>query len=43
MLFAGLIVMSLLGVVLFVAIELAERVLLPWHASRRAAPVTTAY
>jgi NitT/TauT family transport system permease protein len=43
MLFAGLIVMSLLGVVLFVVIELAERVLLPWHASHRATPVTTAY
>jgi NitT/TauT family transport system permease protein len=43
MLFAGLIVMSLLGVLLFAAIELAERLLLPWHASRRGSPVTIAY
>lgn len=35
MLFAGLIVMSVLGVALFAVIEVAERVLLPWHASRR--------
>ncbi len=37
MLFAGLIIMSLLGVLLFAAIEIAERLLLPWHASRRTA------
>ena len=43
MLFAGLIVMSLLGVLLFAAIELAERLLLPWHASRRGSPITIAY
>ena len=35
MLFAGLIVMSVLGVALFAVIEVAERILLPWHASRR--------
>ncbi|MEV0494514.1 ABC transporter permease [Streptomyces atratus] len=43
MLFAGLLVMSLIGVVLFVAVEIAERLLLPWHASRRDAPATTSY
>lgn len=43
MLFAGLLVMSLLGVVLFVLVELAEKLLLPWHASRREAGVTTSY
>lgn len=37
MLFAGLIIMSLLGVLLFAVIEIAERLLLPWHASRRPA------
>jgi NitT/TauT family transport system permease protein len=37
MLFAGLIIMSLLGVLLFAVIEIAERLLLPWHASRRTA------
>lgn len=35
MLFAGLIIMSALGVALFAVIEFAERMLLPWHASRR--------
>ncbi|MFB9837905.1 ABC transporter permease [Actinoallomurus acaciae] len=43
MLFAGLLVMSLIGVVLFVLVELAEKLLLPWHASRRGAAVTTTY
>jgi NitT/TauT family transport system permease protein len=35
LLFAGLIVMSLIGIVLFGVIEVAEQLLLPWHASRR--------
>lgn len=35
MLFAALIIMSLMGVVLFAAIQIAERFLIPWHASRR--------
>jgi NitT/TauT family transport system permease protein len=43
MLFSGLLVMSLIGVVLFVLVELAERLLLPWHASRRGTAVTTTY
>jgi NitT/TauT family transport system permease protein len=43
MLFAGLLVMSLIGVVLFVAVEIAEKLLLPWHASRRGDAVTTTY
>ncbi|MFC7303625.1 ABC transporter permease [Streptomyces monticola] len=43
MLFAGLLVMSLIGVVLFVLVEIAEHLLLPWHASRRDASATTAY
>ncbi len=43
MLFAGLLVMSLIGVVLFVLVEIAEKLLLPWHASRRDASVTTTY
>jgi NitT/TauT family transport system permease protein len=43
MLFAGLLVMSLLGVVLFVLVEFAERLLLPWHASRRGDAVTTTF
>jgi NitT/TauT family transport system permease protein len=43
MLFAGLLVMSLIGVVLFVAVEVAEQVLLPWHASRRDGTAVTTY
>lgn len=43
MLFAGLLVMSAIGVVLFVLVELAEKLLLPWHASRRGDAVTTTY
>ncbi|PZG18278.1 ABC transporter permease [Nonomuraea aridisoli] len=43
MLFAGLIVMSLIGVVLFLLVEIAEKLLLPWHASRRGDAVTTTY
>ncbi|MFJ7200439.1 MULTISPECIES: ABC transporter permease [unclassified Streptomyces] len=43
MLFAGLLVMSLIGVVLFVAVEVAETLLLPWHASRRDTSAVTTY
>lgn len=43
MLFAGLVLMSLIGVVLFVLVELAEQLLLPWHASRRDTAATTTY
>ncbi|MFI0445699.1 ABC transporter permease [Actinomadura sp. 6N118] len=43
MLFAGLLVMSAIGVVLFVLVELAEALLIPWHASRRGSAVTTTY
>lgn len=35
MLFAALIIMSLLGIVLFAIIEVAENLLIPWHSSRR--------
>jgi NitT/TauT family transport system permease protein len=41
MLFAGLLIMSLLGVVLFVVVELLEYFVLPWHASRRTDAATT--
>ena len=34
-LFAALIIMSILGIVLFAIIEIAEKLLIPWHASRR--------
>jgi NitT/TauT family transport system permease protein len=41
-LFAALILMSLIGIVLFVLIEIVEALLIPWHASRRTqAPLTT--
>lgn len=35
MLFAALIIMSLMGVILFGIIQIAERFLIPWHASKR--------
>ncbi len=37
LLFADLILMSAIGIVLFVLVEAAEALLIPWHASRRAA------
>jgi NitT/TauT family transport system permease protein len=34
--------MSLIGILLFVLVEVAESLLIPWHASRRAGiPLTT--
>jgi NitT/TauT family transport system permease protein len=41
MLYAALIILSLIGVVLFAIVEFAERLLMPWHSSRRQASVTT--
>src|SRR5918999_1946016 len=35
LLFADLILMSIIGIVLFAAVEVAEALLIPWHASRR--------
>nr|WP_042194639.1 ABC transporter permease [Kibdelosporangium sp. MJ126-NF4]CEL21449.1 Hydroxymethylpyrimidine ABC transporter, transmembrane component [Kibdelosporangium sp. MJ126-NF4]CTQ95984.1 Hydroxymethylpyrimidine ABC transporter, transmembrane component [Kibdelosporangium sp. MJ126-NF4] len=40
-LFAGLVVISLLGIVLFALVEAIEYFVLPWHASRRADASTT--
>jgi NitT/TauT family transport system permease protein len=37
LLFAALIVLSLIGIVLFALVALAERLLLPWHVSNREA------
>jgi NitT/TauT family transport system permease protein len=42
LLFAALILMSAIGILLFVVVEAAEALLIPWHASRRSAtPLTT--
>jgi NitT/TauT family transport system permease protein len=42
LLYADLILMSIIGIVLFVVIEAAEALLIPWHASRRSGvPLTT--
>jgi NitT/TauT family transport system permease protein len=42
LLFADLFLMSVIGIVLFVLIEIAEALLIPWHASRRSGvPLTT--
>jgi NitT/TauT family transport system permease protein len=35
LLFADLILMSVIGIALFVAVEVSEALLIPWHASRR--------
>jgi NitT/TauT family transport system permease protein len=35
LMFAALVVLSMIGVILFVAIDLLERVMIPWHASQR--------
>src|SRR5204862_1542181 len=35
LLFADLLLMSAIGVALFVLVEIAEALLIPWHASRR--------
>ena len=35
LMFAALVVLSSIGVVLFVAVDLVERVMIPWHASQR--------
>ncbi len=42
MLFADLFLMSAIGIVLFILVEVAEALLIPWHASRRSGvPLTT--
>ncbi|GAA2356545.1 ABC transporter permease [Catellatospora methionotrophica] len=42
LLFADLFLMSLIGIVLFAIVEVAEAALIPWHASRRSGvPLTT--
>jgi len=35
LMFAGLVILSLMGVVLFLVVEMVERWLMPWHASQR--------
>jgi NitT/TauT family transport system permease protein len=35
LMFAALVILSMVGVLLFLVIELIERWLLPWHASQR--------
>jgi len=35
LMFAGLVILSMIGVVLFLLVELVERWLMPWHASQR--------
>src|SRR5699024_11337788 len=34
-LFGALVIMSVIGILLFALIQLAEHLLIPWHASRR--------
>jgi len=42
LMFAALTLLSMVGVLLFLAIELVERWLMPWHASQRVQPQATA-
>ena len=35
LMFAALVVLSSIGVILFVAVDLVERLMIPWHASQR--------
>ncbi len=42
LMFAALTVLSLIGVLLFVAIDIIERLMIPWHASHRADFTATA-
>ena len=42
LMFAALTVLSAIGVVLFVAIDVVERWMIPWHASQRADLAATA-
>jgi NitT/TauT family transport system permease protein len=41
LMFAGLFVLSIIGVILFVALELVERWVIPWHVSQRSGYVAT--
>jgi NitT/TauT family transport system permease protein len=41
MLFAALIIMCAIGIVLFAIIEIAEKLLIPWHSSRRTISTAT--
>jgi len=35
LMFAGLVVLSMIGLLLFIAVDLVERLMIPWHASQR--------
>ena len=35
LMFAALVVLSMIGVVLFVVVDVVERIMIPWHASHR--------
>jgi NitT/TauT family transport system permease protein len=40
--FAALVILAAIGMILFALVELAERLLVPWHASQRSAILATA-
>ena len=42
LMFAALFVLSMMGVLLFAAVELAEKLMIPWHQSRRGELAATA-
>lgn len=42
LMFAALVVLSMIGVLLFLAVDLVERLMIPWHASQRLEHATVA-
>jgi NitT/TauT family transport system permease protein len=42
LMFAALFVLSMMGVILFAIVDLAEKIMIPWHQSRRADVMTVA-
>jgi NitT/TauT family transport system permease protein len=42
LMFAALFVLSMMGVILFALVDLAEKIMIPWHQSRRADVMTVA-
>jgi NitT/TauT family transport system permease protein len=41
LMFAALVVLSMIGVILFIVVDVVERMMIPWHASQRADVVAT--
>ena len=42
LMFAALVILSMIGVILFVLLDVIERMMIPWHASHRQEFMATA-